>query len=327
MAAQPTKTKHTPVWKHADRRFNAKHKAYLLLVLSIVLIIVCERFLEPSAILEWIVVIGPTVFALVVEVIDENVRRHPRWRFGVIAFGLILSVLTYWQQESARRAYAKEREQAIKETSQQVAAQTSREVARTITDQYAQMLADQKTQIDALEVQLSSSLASQIQTSSTALTQALVKVNPGVLTHAKLEFSLFVKGEDRFPITDAYFPRQDDGSVDVQFLVRNISEDTSTGKGDLWILICRGCSYSKEPLGFVKREGSDDHIRHTIFQFLNPGISLEPMLLAVKPPSGTDQFQVSFKYSCEMCGGVRDWQTVTVRTRKIQDLPLKRIKP
>lgn len=100
--------------------------------------------------LPWIVVIAPTFFALGLEVIDERVRKHPYWHYGVIAFGLTLSGLTWWQQSRETSA----RENAIQETSQQVAAETSKQVTRAVTEQYSQMVADQKRQIADLQDQL-----------------------------------------------------------------------------------------------------------------------------------------------------------------------------
>lgn len=50
-------------------------------------------------ILEAVVVIGPTAFAIVVEVVSGKVRESPSWKRGVVVFGIILSVLTYCQIE------------------------------------------------------------------------------------------------------------------------------------------------------------------------------------------------------------------------------------
>ena len=55
--------------------------------------------------LEWFVIIAPTVFALVIEIMGENVRRHWLWKLGVFAFGVVLSLLT-WLQLSRQEAAA-----------------------------------------------------------------------------------------------------------------------------------------------------------------------------------------------------------------------------
>lgn len=96
------------------------------------------------------VVILPTLFAICLEVIDRRIRERPRWRWGVIAFGVCLSALT-WLQIS-RDIVA--RENAIRYTSQQVAAETSKQVTKAVTEQYSQMIADQKRQISDLQTQL-----------------------------------------------------------------------------------------------------------------------------------------------------------------------------
>ncbi len=105
-------------------------------------------------ILAFVVVIAPTIFALGIEVIDKRTRETTKWRVGIIVFGVALSGLTLWQQTSERRASAKERETAIKETSQQVAAETSKQVTKAVTEQYSQMVADQKKQISELQSEL-----------------------------------------------------------------------------------------------------------------------------------------------------------------------------
>jgi|SRR5712664_3219070 len=105
-------------------------------------------------ILAFVVVIAPTIFALGIEVIDRRTRETTKWRAGIIVFGVALSSLTLWQQTSERRASAKEREIAIKETSQQVATETSKQVTKAVTQQYSQMVAKQESQITDLKNQL-----------------------------------------------------------------------------------------------------------------------------------------------------------------------------
>jgi hypothetical protein len=52
----------------------------------------------------------PTVFAGVVEVISEEIRKHPYWRIGVLLFGVALSALTYLQISRSDTKANKERD-------------------------------------------------------------------------------------------------------------------------------------------------------------------------------------------------------------------------
>jgi hypothetical protein len=98
----------------------------------------------------FIVVIGPTIFALVLEFVSDEIRKSIWWRVGVAAFGIGLSLLTLWQLTSERRAAANEREQAIKDTSTRVSA----DVTKAVTQQFKQTIADQSNQIAELKKQL-----------------------------------------------------------------------------------------------------------------------------------------------------------------------------
>ena len=102
----------------------------------------------------FIVVIGPTIFVLVLEFVTETIRKSIWWRIGVFIFGTGLSVLTFWQLTSDKRTAANEREKAVKQTAKEVATETSKEVTKALTEQYSQMVADQKTQITDLQSRL-----------------------------------------------------------------------------------------------------------------------------------------------------------------------------
>jgi len=57
--------------------------------------------------LNFFIVIAPFLFALLIEVVSERIRRDPIWRVGVVTFGVILSFLT-WRQMSRQDASAKD---------------------------------------------------------------------------------------------------------------------------------------------------------------------------------------------------------------------------
>jgi hypothetical protein len=126
-------------------------------------------------------------------------------------------------------------------------------------------------------------LSHKIDKNDSALTDAISKVSPVAPGHAKLQFSFFPENDAQIPVTTNYAPPGEGGYVSFDFTVKNVSEDTSAGKGDLWIQICKGCQYKNDPVGFAKRMGSDEHIRHKPFEYLNAQVMLEKTTVAVLP--------------------------------------------
>lgn len=103
-------------------------------------------------ILVFVVVMGPTIFAVCVEVMSENVRKHPFWKYGVIFFGIVLSVLT-WLQISIQDANARREQQAAIE---EVASKTSERVTKVVSSQYQSVVTGLTNQIAVLKGQLAS---------------------------------------------------------------------------------------------------------------------------------------------------------------------------
>jgi hypothetical protein len=72
--------------------------------------------------LGWTVIVLPFVFAVVIEVVNKNVKERTTWRVGVIAFGVLLSGLMWFQMSRATKAALVDRNGAVAETSQRVSA-------------------------------------------------------------------------------------------------------------------------------------------------------------------------------------------------------------
>ena len=92
------------------------------------------------------------------------------------------------------------------------------------------------------------------------------------------------------------------GDFPVDFGIMNGSPSTAEAI-DFWIAICDQCSFAKEPVGFEKASGADDHIRHKTIESLNPGVSFEKTTILVKSLATGGFFQIAFRYSCKTCGG------------------------
>jgi hypothetical protein len=130
-------------------------------------------------VLAWIVVIAPTLFALGLEVVDERVRKHRFWKYGVLAFGISLSALTFWQQYRAAKSAKADEETAIQHTAEtvtrelapKVAADTSSAVTSSLNKEYGMVIGNLYRQIGEMQTQ---------QRSQVGLTQRELALNYAV---------------------------------------------------------------------------------------------------------------------------------------------------
>jgi hypothetical protein len=112
-----------------------------------------------DSILAGLLVILPVASGFVVMLVSSKQQIHTKWRMrwryalGVvlILFGVLIGV----QQSEATKASAREREEAIKETSARVAAETSATVMNAVSVQYQEMMTRINGQIQKLQGQSS----------------------------------------------------------------------------------------------------------------------------------------------------------------------------
>ncbi len=137
-----------------------------------------------------IVVILPTLFALGIEAVSKEIKEHPYWRIGVIAFGVGLSALTWFQMSQANEAARADREAAVVDTSKRVSAAVSESVTQSVTkavsEQYTQTINSLHAEIGSLQVQLAAQdkKVDVIQGSNIVTGKKPIRVeiaNPGVL--------------------------------------------------------------------------------------------------------------------------------------------------
>lgn len=66
-----------------------------------------------DVLLEWSVIALPTILAIAIEIASERVRRSWRWKICVLGAGICISLLTFWQQNRARDAFEKARDETV----------------------------------------------------------------------------------------------------------------------------------------------------------------------------------------------------------------------
>lgn len=255
--------------------------------------------------LAFFVVIAPTLFALVLEIVDERIRAHRFWKFGVVAFGLVISGATWWQMSRQEVRASVAQEGAV----ERVASETSKQVTQAVGQEYQQMITDLTAQIQSLKGQLQAqakSFADQLKQTDTDLSGSISKVGTTPIKYAQLQFRLWGEGAaNQMPVSQTMQPNGD-GVVTVNFTVTNIS-DTAANSVDIWVFICDLCSFASEPSGFDRPAGTPNVERHKLFSSLNPGVSLEKMTIEVKLPPfplgvQSMNIEVGLKYSCATCG-------------------------
>jgi hypothetical protein len=95
--------------------------------------------------LSWVGILAPFAFSVVpifIPAKTEDKRLYMKWRYVLVAFGILCSVLAGWQQERVVKAAATDRESAITETSERVATNTAAKVADTLNKQYGSFISD-----------------------------------------------------------------------------------------------------------------------------------------------------------------------------------------
>jgi hypothetical protein len=67
--------------------------------------------------LTWFVIVSPTLLAIGIELASKDVRQSRFWRWGVVAFGIVLSATTYWQI-GRQEAHARDAQTKMQQTFQ-----------------------------------------------------------------------------------------------------------------------------------------------------------------------------------------------------------------
>jgi hypothetical protein len=157
------------------------------------------------------------------------------------------------------------------------------------------------------------SLSTQVTKSDTDVVGAISKVGTAPTKYAQLQFSLWGTDASKFPITTETLSPEENGEFSVDFTATNVTDTSATG-GDLWVIICDDCVFTKEPQGFDKPTGSAESMRHKKFGDLNPGVSIEKMTVEFKTTQKFASVFIGFRYSCATCGKIETVQKINILT-------------
>jgi hypothetical protein len=177
-----------------------------------------------------------------------------------------------------------------------------------------QKIGEVKNNLEATKTDLGGridKLPNLISKSESDLSSTINNIAVPPVKQAKLQFSFFSPNTSKMPIVSQELYPDENGVFSLEFGVTNIS-DTVAANGEIWIFVCDQCLFAEDPQGFDKPEGSLAATRHTKFQILNPGVSVD-IKVKVKLVGGPYRFfVVGMRYSCALCGKLQDVQSVKI---------------
>jgi hypothetical protein len=248
----------------------------------------------------------PSVLSVLVAFVpDKDLERRMRlrWRLAVIVCGFVYSFVLWHQQDLNDKANSAQTQNAI--------GSAVSEANKHADAQFGKV----QTQVSEVKDDLGETekiLSSKVDQSTTTINSSLGRVGkPAPPELAKLQFSLWKEGSQSSdpPLESALLQREEDGTINVDYWFKNVSA-VSAESVDIWIHICKICSFVKEPEGFEIPAGSGPHSRHRQIGSLNPGVSFQKSTVSFREDSlptqggaGVAKVGISFSYSCKNCGG------------------------
>jgi hypothetical protein len=95
-------------------------------------------------------------------------------------------------------------------------------------------------------------------------------------------------------------------NVAVTFMIK----DHTAKQTRVWVRLCTGCRYAKEPVGLEnlnpRGEDNDPHERTRVVGDILPGPIYPPVDLQVIPPPGSTAFMIGMEIGCDNCEPVTD---------------------
>ena len=219
------------------------------------------------------------------------------WRIGICFLGIAWSVVLWRQQVLTEESQVTAIGGAVNKAVEKANSHSDQKIDSVKTD----LGKDLTDQIGATNKTIDK-LAGIVKNGQSDLQKDFKTIKPFTPGQAKLMFGLWSDNQtdDDFPLTFQAIQGTKDGTFAIHFFLKNISEETA-GKGDMWVTICQGCRYVKEPEGFVKRAKAPEQVRNRSFDHLDSGVSFEPMTIEISAPKESASVHLELKYSCGNC--------------------------
>ena len=154
-------------------------------------------------------------------------------------------------------------------------------------------------------------LETQLTKTGSDINTSIGKVGTAPVKYAQLQFSLYGTDTSKFPIITETLSPDENGAFSVDFTATNVTDVSATG-GDLWVILCDDCVFTKEPQGFDKSAGTTETMRHKKFGDLNPGVSVEKMTVEFKASRKFASILIGFRYSCATCVKIATLQSIAI---------------
>jgi hypothetical protein len=161
-----------------------------------------------------------------------------------------------------------------------------------------------KTEVTTAELQKKlASVQTELQKTQKAMAPApLAKLGLDLLPYRTMETTAERSNQLPLllPVTDISLPLSADGSVHIDFAIRNLSSEVTALNVTGTVYICKGCQFAKEPQGLMKINGEDP--THRVFSA--PQIHVYehyPLSVDVIPPPSVTSFVIGCDYRCNNC--------------------------
>jgi hypothetical protein len=249
----------------------------------------------------------PTILSILFAfVVDKDLGGRVKfaWRVGIVTCGFLYSVALWHQQVLTDKSILDTQSKIVNDAVSQ-ANQHSDEQTKAV-----------RQDVQGVKSDLSD-LKADLHQSTSDITSGLGRIKPEPPKRARLQVSLFredLRVAD-LPMLRSSITADNDGVVPIDIFLTNVS-DTPAEVLEMWLGIPKECTFTEEPRGSDKPEGTEPAKRHFIIPgILNAGASYQKTTLKLKCPTGVPPYNlaVDFKYSCKTCGAMEaNPQRVTV---------------
>jgi len=253
----------------------------------------------------------PVALTIVIAFIPDLRRAPMKWRIGVVSIGLMWTLLIFKQEVLTEN----EQNRVITEAISRAVSKSNKHSEQEIGNQVQKLTGVFREGLG----QVSNGLSHQMSNGLSTLNQNLSKVGqPPEPKFAQIQFSLWDEQFRDFPELVDTVERDSEGVFKVYWTGRNTS-DVAAENLEFWIVLCDDCTYAREPEGFDRPPGTSDVVRHRMFGFLNPGVTIAKIEMDVRMNGHYGWFEMDVKYSCKTCGKMpANPQALTIKVPKLR---------